>query len=145
MLMDTGPAQFEKLAANAFKRAEIEELCAIIAKVAFRTVAGLHPICTREGAGGSVKYHQMVADEIIRVAIKARMRGASQTLAQLAMENLIAQTLTFDEIFYGLCQSNAEKTGSGKRVRAVMDENRLRWHVGSVKRRTLLTCFRNVI
>jgi hypothetical protein len=87
----------------------------------------------------------MVADEIIGVAIKARTRGASQALAQLAMENLIAQTLTCDEIFYGLCQSNPEKTGSGKRVRAVMDENRLRWHVGSVKRRTLLTCFRNVI
>lgn len=89
--------------------------------------------------------HQVAADEIIGVAIKARARGASQVLAQLAIEDLISQTLTCDEIFYGLCQSNAEKTGSGKRVRAVMDENGLRRHVCSVKRTTLLTCFRNVI
>ena len=49
------------------------------------------------------EHHQVVTDEIIGIAITARAGGAVQPLTQFTIENLVAQTLTLLQVFYGLC------------------------------------------
>lgn len=79
--MFTRAAEPENLLANSFKLREIEKLLAVISEISFDAEATLQAIGPDQFAGAAIANHQMVADEIVAVAIEADRRGACQTLA----------------------------------------------------------------
>src|SRR5580700_4114508 len=116
--MDTRAAELENLLANSFKRREIEKLLAVIPEIAFGAEATLHAIGPDQFAGEGIANHQMVAAEIVAVAIEADASGACQSLAQLAIKDQIAQALASDQIPERLGHAGAKVVCGGERILA---------------------------
>jgi hypothetical protein len=68
-------------------------------------------------------HHQMVADEVKLIAIQTRFGGAIQSLAKLTIENKIAESLAFHDVFQSLRHAHTEKAGSGKGILAVVQQD----------------------
>src|SRR5580693_5351223 len=116
--MYASAAELENLLANYFKRCEIEKLLAIISEISFGAEATLHAIGPDQFAGEGIANHQMVADEIVAVAIEADRAGACQPLAQLAIKDQIAQALAIDQILERLGHAGAKVVCGSERILA---------------------------
>src|SRR5580704_3909538 len=116
--MYTRAAEFENLLANSFKRREIKKLLAVIAEISFGAEATLHAIGPHQFAGEGIANQQMVADEIVAVAIEADARGACQPLAQLAIKDQIAQALAIEQILQRLGHAGTKVVCGGQRILA---------------------------
>src|SRR5580704_3033410 len=116
--MHTSAAELENLLANSFKRREIEKLLAVISEIPFGAEATLHAIGPDQLARTGFANHQMVADEIVAVAIEAHACGGSQPFAQLAVKDQIAQTLAIEQIPERLGHGGAKVVCKGERILA---------------------------
>ena len=120
ILMNTGAAKLENLAADFLERRKVKKAFAVIAEIAFGAIATLHAIGADKFSGAGVVDHQMVADEIETVAIEAGLPRSVQAFAKLTVEDKIAKTLALDDIVEGLRQTHAEEIGGGERVTAAV-------------------------
>jgi hypothetical protein len=142
--MDAGSAEFEDFSAQIIERAEIEEFLAVIAEVALGAIAALHAVGAGEPAGGGIVDHEVVADKIEAVAVEAGPRGAVQSLAKLAIKNLIAQALAFDDVFERLGHPYTEEVRGGEGVTAFVHQHSGFGHTQSVEQGMLRGYFGNV-
>jgi hypothetical protein len=128
LLVDAGPSQLQDFAAQALEGAEIKEFLAVIAEIALGAIAALHAVGAGQLAGGRVMHHQVVADKIEAVAVEASARGTVESFAKLAIKNLIAEALAFDDVFERLGHADTEEAGGGKGITAFVQQHSGFWH-----------------
>jgi hypothetical protein len=144
VFVNAGPAKLEDFGAQIFERAEVEKFLAVIAKVALGAIAALHAVGAGELAGGGIMDHEVVADEVEAVAVETSARGTVQSLAELAIKNLVAEALAFDDVFERLGHADTEEVGGGEGITAVVHQHSGFGHTQSVEQGMLRGYFENV-
>src|SRR5580698_9197932 len=97
--MHARPPELQNFFANPLIRRELEELLAVISKISLCAETALHAISSHQFSKTGIADHQMVADEIITIAVEADASRTVQPLAKLAIKDQIAQALAIDQVF----------------------------------------------
>jgi hypothetical protein len=118
--MDASAAQLEHLRANPFVWREIKKLLAVIPEIPLGAETALHAVCANQLTSANIPDHQLVADEIVAIAIEAEAGGAVQTLAELAIKNQVAETLAGDQVFERFGHTCTQLTRGGEWIFATV-------------------------
>lgn len=121
-------SEFEHFLANPLERSEIKKLLAVISEIPLGAESALHAVRSHQFPGVGIADHQMIANEIISVAIKPNPRGAREPLSQLAIKNQITQALAIDQILQCLRHASSKLVRGRKRIVATVLQDSGRCH-----------------
>jgi hypothetical protein len=111
--VNAGAAEFEEFAADRFVDGEVEDLIAVVTKIAAGDVTGLQAIGADEFARLDVTNHEVIAEGIERVDIEAGALAGGETFAEFEIKDVEAEALAFDQVFRRSRETDAEEGSFG--------------------------------